>query len=96
MDARRSARRAYGAKLYRDPDVGPVGTARMYGLSSEQKRVLTASAESYVHERFSAPLRVRVVDLRCDAARYDYGLSRCNEYRRRLSTSWNEAAATTQ
>lgn len=85
------------AKLYRDPDIGPIGTARMYELSSEQKRVLTAGAESYyVHERFFRHLSVSEYSIR-DAARYDYGLSRCNEYyRRRLSTCWNEAAATMQ
>ena len=48
----------------------------------------------YVHERFLRHLSVSEYSIR-DAARYDYGLSRCNEYyRRRLSTSWNEASAT--
>ena len=84
-------------KLYQDPDVGPVGAARMYELTDEQKRCLTASAESYyVHERFFRYLSVAEYSI-VDAARYDYGLSRCNEYyRQRLSTCWNEAAATTQ
>ena len=85
------------AKLYQDAEMARVGAARMYTLPDEQKRILTASAESYyVHERFFRHLSVAEYSI-ADAARYDYGLSRCNEYyRQRLSACWNEAAATAQ
>ena len=82
------------AKLYQDAHIGRVGAARMHQLTNEVRRVLTASAESYyVHERFFRHLSVSEYSIR-DAERYDYGLSRCNEYyRQRLSDSWNEVAA---
>ena len=68
------------AKLYRDSHVGRVGAARMHQLTSEEKRALTASAENYyVCERFFRHLSVSEYSIR-DSARYDYGLSRCNEY----------------
>ena len=81
------------AKLYEHPDIGPVGAARMCMLTDEQRRFLTASAEHYyVHERFFRHLSVAEYSI-ADAARYDYGLSRCNEYyRQRLADSWNAAA----
>ena len=82
------------AKLYEDSRLGRVGAARMHQLTGAEKRVLTASAENYyVHERFFRHLSVSEYSIR-DAAWYDYGLSRCNEYyRQRLSDHWNEASA---
>ena len=81
------------AKLYQDASIGTVGAARMHQLTNEEKRVLTASAEShYVHERFFRHLSVAEYSI-ADAARYDYGLSRCNEYYQQLlSDSWNATA----
>ena len=81
------------AKLYQTPELGPVGAARMFELPAKQRRTLTASADHYyVHERFFGHLSVAEYSI-ADAARYDYGLSRCNEYYRQLlSGSWNEAA----
>jgi hypothetical protein len=81
------------AKLYEDARLGRVGAARMHQMTGVEKRVLTASAEHYyVHERFFRYLSVAEYSIR-DAARYDYGLSRCNDYyRQRLSDRWNEAA----
>ena len=81
------------AKLYQNPDLGPVGAARMYELPNKQRRILTASAEHYyVHKRFFRHLSVVEYSI-ADEAQYDYGLSRCNAYyRQRLSDSWNDAA----
>ena len=50
-----------------------VGGARMHRLTNEERRILTASAESYyVHERFFRHLSVSEYSI-CDAASYDYG-----------------------